>query len=54
LFFAAGAGAVIFMILQLAPLLKANGVGYAALFGFIAGFLLVYVGTLIHYTGFFY
>jgi zinc transporter ZupT len=54
LFFAAGAGSVIFMILQLAPLLKTSGVCYVALFGFIIGFLLVYVGTLIHYTGFFY
>ena len=54
LFFAAGAGAVIFMVLQLAPMLKASGIGYAALFGFVLGFLLVYVGTLIHYTGFFY
>lgn len=54
LFFAAGAGAVIFMILQLAPLLKTSGVGYATLFGFIVGFALVYVGSLIHYTVSFY
>jgi zinc transporter ZupT len=54
LFFAAGAGAVIFMILQLAPLVKTSGVGYAVLFGFIVGFVLVYVGSLIHYTASFY
>ena len=53
LFFAAGAGAVIFMILQLAPLVKTS-VGYVTLFGFIVGFALVYVGSLIHYTASFY
>ena len=52
-FFAAGSGAVIFMMLQLAPLLKGRDIRYA-LFGFIIGFLVVYVGTLIHYTTFFY
>jgi zinc transporter ZupT len=50
LFFALGAGSVIFMVIQLAPILKSTRVTYAAV-GFIVGFVLVYLGTLIHFTG---
>ena len=48
-FFALGAGSVVFMVIQLAPVLKSTRVTYVAV-GFIVGFMLVYLGTLIHFT----
>ena len=50
-FFALGAGAVIFIIVQIAERFRRDTVNYTAILGFVVGFLLVYLGTLIHYTG---
>ncbi|HKM50799.1 MAG TPA: hypothetical protein VJZ75_06445 [Candidatus Bathyarchaeia archaeon] len=49
-FFAAGAGAVLFMILQLTRGFSLDRIDRHLILGFLAGFLLVYVGTLIHFT----
>lgn len=54
LFFAAGAGAVIFMIIKLVPMLDTKRINYATVFGFAVGFLIIYLSTLIHYTTMFY
>lgn len=50
-FFALGAGAVIFMIVQIAERFRRDSVNYTVILGFVVGFLLVYLATLIHYTG---
>jgi len=49
-FFAAGAGAVIFIILQLTRGFSLDKIDYNVILGFLTGFVLVYVGTLIHFT----
>jgi len=49
-FFAAGAGAVLFMILQLTRGFSLDQIDRYLILGFLAGFLLIYVGTLIHFT----
>ena len=54
LFFAAGAGAVIFMIVKLVPMVDLKRISYATIFGFTVGFLTIYLSTLIHYTAIFY
>ena len=51
-FFALGAGAVIFMIVQIAARFRRDSVNYTAILGFVVGFLLVHLGTLIHFTEF--
>jgi zinc transporter ZupT len=51
-FFALGAGAVIFMIVQIAARFRRDSINYAAILGFVVGFLLVHLGTLIHFTEF--
>jgi hypothetical protein len=48
--FAAGAGAAVFVILRIANLIERNKPGFMAVLGFLVGFLLVYIATLVHFT----